>query len=104
MEQPSFSAAFKVKFLFFLFLFHFQIVLNLLDVISERFHVVVNTGLDLVLGLEFESTFTMGALLLTQVSLLGVQVNFWAGVAHDTLDVIRVLRWNLVANWLDGLI
>ena len=90
--------------MFFLFLFHFKIVLDFLNVVSELFHVVVYTGLDLILSLEFERAFTMRALMFTKVSFLCVQVNFWTCLTHLTLNVIRVLGWNFVANWFDGLV
>ena len=90
--------------MFFLFLFHFKIVLDFLNVVSELFHVVVYTGLDLILSLEFERAFTMRALMFTKVSFLCVQVNFWTGFAHHSLHVVGILRWNFVTNRLDSFV
>jgi len=104
VQIPSFSAGIEVHFLFFLFLLHFNIVYDRFDVVPELSHGIVNTGGNFVLCLEFETAFTMCALVFTQVSFFCVQINLWACFTHNSLNVVWIFFRNFIANRFDSLI
>ena len=60
----------------------------------------MNTFIYFIISLISQTTLSMRALSLTQISLFGVQIDFWTSSTHQSLNCIWIIPRNLIANWL----